>query len=174
MIRKFSRVFKKKKTEFCWLSSDLCDVAQARLVKHRICHVFVLHNDSVCAHFLRTHAHVSMLSVSCELSSFLSYKLYITYTLVTTEIRHTHARTKSAPQVFFSQGEGTHHGVERLLQLLLLLHEQTAGRTLPLAVAASGGEETRQQHQQVPQRDLHRSARPDGGGGAQLEEKCLK
>lgn len=78
--------------------------------------------------------------------------------------------------MFFSQGEGTHHGVERLLQLqlLLLLHKQTAGRTLPLAVTASGGEETRQQHHQVTQRDLHRSARPDRGGGAQLEEKCLK
>lgn len=42
---------------------------------------------------------------------------------------------------------------------LLLLQEQTAGHTLALAVAASGGEEARQQHHQVPQRDLHRSAR---------------
>lgn len=66
--------------------------------------------------------------------------------------------------MFFSQGEPTHHGVERLLQLLL--QEQTAGRTLPLAVAASGGEEARQQHHQVPQRDLHRSAQPGGGGAS--------
>lgn len=65
--------------------------------------------------------------------------------------------------MFFSQGEHTHHGVECLLQLLLL-HEQSTGRTLPLAVTASRGEETRQQHHQVPQRDLHRSAQPDGGG----------
>ncbi len=60
---------------------------------------------------------------------------------------------------------------------LLLLHEQTAGHTLPLAVTASRGEETRRQHQQVPQRELHLSAQPDRRGqrGAQqVEEKSLK
>lgn len=74
---------------------------------------------------------------------------HLTDALINTDSRVvTHVRTR------------THHGVEGLLQLLLL-HEQTAGHALPLAVAASGGEETRQQHHQVPQRDLHRSAQPD-------------
>lgn len=66
----------------------------------------------------------------------------------------------------------TDHGVESLLQLLLLLEEQSAGHTFPLAVTASRGEETRQQHHQAPQRDLHRSAHPDRQGqtGAQQVE----
>lgn len=69
----------------------------------------------------------------------------------------------------------THHGVESFLQLLLL-QEQTAGHAFPLTVAASRGEQTCQQHQQVPQRDLHSSAQPDregwqaGGPAGQGEE----
>lgn len=70
-----------------------------------------------------------------------------------------------------------HHGVEGLLQLLLLLQEQPAGHTFPLAVTASRGRETCQQHHQAPQRDLHRSAHPDRQaqtGAQQVEEKSLK
>lgn len=70
----------------------------------------------------------------------------------------------------------THHGVEGLLQLLLL-QEQPTGHTFPLAVTASRGGETCQQHHQAPQRDLHRSAHPDRQaqtGAQQVEEKSLK
>lgn len=55
----------------------------------------------------------------------------------------------------------THHAAEGLL----LLQEQTAGQALSPAVAASGGEATREQRQQVPQRDLHGSARSHRQGG---------
>ena len=80
-----------------------------------------------------------------------SYQQWLTTT--TDSLTHTHTHTH------------THHGVEGLLQLQLLLQEQSAGHTLPLAVAASRGEETRQQHYQVPHRDLHRSAQPGRQAG---------
>jgi len=78
----------------------------------------------------------------------------------------------SNPQTNNDTHTHTYYGIEALLQLVLL-KKQTAGHTLLLAVTASRGEETCQQNQQGPQRDLHRSAHPDRQGwtGAQQAEK---